>query len=62
MKNFKRLYNIEKIVLNDKMKYRLIEEIKKSRIKLTINDDVLISIDSFYNKLDLNVELTKSKF
>jgi molecular chaperone DnaK (HSP70) len=62
MKNFKRLNNIEKIDLNDKMKYRLIEEIKKSRIKLTINDDILISIDSFYNKLDLNVELTKSKF
>ncbi len=62
MKNFKRLNKIEKIVLSDKMKYRLIEEIKKSRIKLTIHDDILISIDSFYNKLDLNVELTKSKF
>ena len=63
VKEFKQINKLDKIELNDKMYYRLIEEaIKDNRKKLTINTDIFIYIDSFYNELDMNINLTREKF
>ena len=45
-----------------KMKYRLIEVIRKSRTQLTVNSETSIKVDSFYNDIDLEIILTKEKF
>ena len=45
-----------------KMKFRLIEAIKKARIQLTVNTESMIKVDSFYKNLDLEVRLTKEQF
>ena len=41
------------------MKYRLIEEIKKKRIQLTVSDEINILVDSFYEDKDLQLILKK---
>ena len=51
-----------KIEINDKMKYRLIEEIKKKRIQLTVNDEINILVDSFYEDKDLNIKININDF
>ena len=48
--------------LTDKMKYRLLESIKKSRIQLTVNTESQILVDVFYNDIDLDIILTREKF
>ena len=45
-----------------KMKYRLIEVIRKARTQLTVNSETSIKVDSFYNDIDLEIILTKEKF
>ena len=62
VKEFKKINNFEKIDVNSKMKFRLIESIKAARIKLTVNNEALILVDSFYNDIDLNIILTRKKF
>ena len=44
------------------MKYRLYEEIKKKRIQLSVNDEINILVDSFYEDEDLEIILKKNKF
>ena len=51
-----------KIEINDKMKYRLIEEIKKKRIQLTVNDEINILVDAFYEDQDLNIKINTNDF
>lgn len=47
---------------NIKLKIRLLNEITKCRKILTVNKDVNISIDSFYNDLDLNENIDRDLF
>ena len=44
------------------MKYKLIDSIEKSRIKLSVNTEVTIYVEVFYNDIDLNINLTRDKF
>jgi molecular chaperone DnaK (HSP70) len=46
----------------NKMKYRLLESIKKARIQLTVNTESQILVDVFYNDIDLDIILTREKF
>ena len=48
--------------LTDKMKYRLLAEIEKSRKNLTVNTESRILVDSFYSDIDLDIILTREKF
>jgi molecular chaperone DnaK (HSP70) len=59
---FKKENKIKDSDITDKMKYRLIEEIKKKRIQLTVNEEINILVDSFYNEEDLEIILTKQTF
>jgi molecular chaperone DnaK (HSP70) len=45
-----------------KMKYRLLEEIRKKRIQLSLNDEINISVDAFYEDEDLQIILKKTQF
>ena len=56
---FKQENNIEDSDISIKMKYRLIEEIKKKRIQLTVSDEINILVDSFYEDKDLQLILKK---
>ena len=47
---------------NIKLKIRLLNEITKCRKILTVNKDVNILIDSFYNDLDLNENINRDLF
>ena len=47
---------------NIKLKIRLLNEITKCRKILTVNKDVNILIDSFYNDIDLNENITRDLF
>ena len=44
------------------MKYRLLEEIRKKRIQLSLNDEINISVDAFYEDEDLQIILKKTQF
>ena len=59
---FKQVNNFEKVIIDDKMKYKLLEEIRKARENLSVTKEVIISIDSFYNNCDLNIHFTRDKF
>ena len=59
---FKQENNIEDSDISIKMKYRLIEEIKKKRIQLTVNDEINILVDSFYEDQDLNIKINTNDF
>ena len=52
----------DNIEINNKMKYRLIESIKSSRIKLSVNTEINISVESFYKDIDLYIILTRQKY
>ena len=51
-----------KIEISERMKFRLYEEIRKKRIKLTVNDEINIEVESFYEDEDLEIVLKKNKF
>ena len=44
------------------MKYRLLEIIKIKRIQLSINDEAIIIVESFYENNDLEVKITQKEF
>ena len=52
----------EDFQFTQKMKYRLLESIKKSRIQLTVNTESLILVDVFFDNIDLNIIITRDKF
>ena len=54
--------NKNEFKITSKMKYRLIEVIKKSRVQLTVNTETTILVDVFYNEEDLEIILTKEIF
>ena len=57
---FKR--NNNNIVITEKMKYRLLVEIQKKRINLTLNDEILIHVDNIFEDIDLNINILKNVF
>ena len=59
IQEFKRINNLDKIEINSKMKYKLIEEIRNARIKLSYSTEIMISINSFYEDINLNINLTR---
>ena len=62
IEEFKKENELQNIEITDKMKYKLIDSIEKSRIKLSVNTEIKISIDSFYEDMDLNINLKLIKF
>ena len=48
--------------INDRMRYRLIEEIMKKRVQLTVNDGINFVVESFYDEEELNIYLKKEHF
>jgi len=63
IKEFFKKENIKKkdFILTDKMKYRLLEAIEKSRKQLTVNKATTIVVESFYRENDLNITLARDK-
>ena len=59
---FKQVNHFNIVKVDDKMKYKLLEEIRKARENLSVIKEVIISIDSFYNNSDLNIHFTIDKF
>ena len=59
---FKQVNHFDIVKVDDKMKYKLLEEIRKARENLSVIKEVIISIDSFYNNSDLNIHFTIDKF
>ena len=62
IEEFKKENKINEFIVTSKMRYRLIESIRNSRIKLTVNTEIGISVESFYNDIDLNIILKRDKF
>ena len=56
---FKQENNIEDSDISIKMKYRLIEEIQKKRIQLTVNNEILFKVEQIFNEKDLNIIIKK---
>ena len=52
--------NIDSIEISDRMKYRLLEVIRKERPNLSINEEIKILVDSFTDK-DLEIYIKKEK-
>ena len=59
---FKEKYNMYNLLVTDKMKYRLLEVINKQRPILTINDEIKILVDAFYENKDLEIYITREEF
>ncbi len=62
IEEFKKENKLTNIEITDKMKYNLIDSITKERIKLSVNTEVSIYVDVFYNDIDLNITLKRDKF
>ncbi len=60
--NFKKINNLKEVEINPRMKYRLFEIIKIKRIQLSINDEAIIIVESFYENNDLEVKITQKEF
>jgi len=54
--------NINSFELTPKMKYRLLEVVRKTRIQLTVNTDSNILVDVFYQNEDLELVLKREIF
>ena len=61
LKKFKEKNKIEIEKVTDKMRYRLIEAIKAARIKLTVNTEIEVIVDAFYNETDLKVLISREE-
>ncbi len=59
---FKQENNIEDSDISIKMKYRLIEEIQKKRIQLTVNNEILFKVEEIFDEKDLNIIIKKEEF
>ena len=59
---FKKKKNFNDLEVTSKMKYRLLESVRKARIQLTVNTEASILVDVFYNEEDLELVLEKVKF
>ncbi len=62
LKCFCNKFNYKKDEINKKSIVRLLEIIEKERIKLTVNKEIMINVESFENGEDLEYLLTKEKF
>ena len=51
-----------KDILPPRLKIRLLEAIEKGRKTLSINKDTTITVESFYNDIDLECHITKEEF
>ena len=61
LKKFKEKNKIEIEKVTDKMRYRLIDAIKAARIKLTVNTEMEVIVDAFYNETDLKVSISREE-
>ena len=43
------------------MKYRILEEIQKKRIQLTVNNEILFKVEQIFNEKDLNIIIKKEE-
>ena len=50
------------IEMTEIIKYKLNDEIQKSRVKLSVNSEISLTIDALYDDYDLIIELKKDKF
>ena len=50
------------LIVNERMKYKLIEEISIKRKNLTVNNEITINVSSFYEYNDLIIIITKENF
>ena len=50
------------LIVNQRMKYKLIEEISIKRKNLTVNNEITINVSSFYENNDLIIKITKENF
>ena len=62
LNEFKKENNLNDYKLDAKSKYKLLDAIQKSRVKLTVNDETNITIYVFYDDIDLEINLTREKF
>ena len=62
IEEFEKENELTNIEITDIMKYKLMIIIPKERIKLSVNTEVSIYVDVFYNDIDLNIILTRDKF
>ena len=58
---FKQENNIEISDISIKMKYRILEEIQKKRIQLTVNNEILFKVEQIFNEKDLNIIIKKEE-
>ena len=56
--NFKK----ENIEISNKMKYRILEEIQKKRIQLSVNNEATIYVEKFFKEEDLKIEITRKDY
>ena len=52
----------ENIEISDKMKYKLLEEIQKKRIQLSVNNEATIYVEKFFKEEDLKIEITRKEY
>jgi heat shock protein len=52
----------EKIEISNKMKYKLLEEIQKKRIQLSVNNEATIYVEKFFKEEDLKIEITRKEY
>ena len=62
IEEFTKNYNIDREEITDRMKYRLLEIIRKERPNLSINDEIKILVDSLYEEQDLEIYIKKEKY
>ena len=62
IKKFKKKNMIDNLEITARMKYKLNEEIIKSKKKLSLNTEINIIVDAFYDDIDLNIYLKREKF
>ena len=44
------------------MKYRILEEIQKKRIQLSVNNEATIYVEKFFKEEDLKIEITRKDY
>ena len=63
IKKFKKKKKLNDIKISPKMRYRLLEQITKKRNQLTVNNEILITVESFYvgNNIEEDLEIIISR-
>jgi len=62
IEEFKKENELTNIEITDIMRFKLLEQILKNRIKLSENEEIIIYIDSFYENKDIQIKLKRKKY